>query len=180
MELILLHVAGFLVGGVLGWFANSIFMSGRNDNSVKLAEHQTQIETLKTELTEAKRGRAALSSQQNDGERTKAEVGKARDAVLEAQREIADLKSQLAESEKTRLALNGATQTEINELKTQLNTLTKTRAVQEEVAKLKAELAEADKLYAAQEKIEQLRAKLAIKGERKKIRRIIKPKPRKK
>lgn len=161
MEIIYLLVG--LIGGVItGYCAHRYFYGQRAVNKLQaeLDASKDHHDDLIGQLAEAKRGRAAITTYQNEAERTKAEAGKARDEVLEAHTEIADLKTRLDESEKLRMASAATAYAEIVSLKAQLHNITQTRQASEEVARLKAELAEADKLHAAQTEISRLKAQL--------------------
>ena len=175
MEIVYLLI-GLVIGAGIGYAMHRIFYGQRTVNSLRAELHtaKTQNDDLLTQLAEAKRGRAVITTYQNEAERTKAEAGKARDAVMEAHSEIADLKARLNESEKIRMSTATAAHDEIASLKAQLQNIIKIREVSEEVARLKAELAEADKIRAAQQEISRLRAMLALssslKGKEKKRR----------
>jgi len=162
MEIIYLLV-GLAVGAVAGYCAHRYFYGRRAVNKLRaeLDASKAHHDDLIGQLAEAKRGRAVITTYQNEAERTKVEAGKARDAVMEAHTEIADLKARLDESEKLRMATATAAHNEIASLKAQLQNLTKIREASEEVARLKAELAEADKIHAAHEEISRLKAMLA-------------------
>ena len=165
MEIIYLLI-GLAVGAVAGYYAHRYFYGQRAVNKLRaeLDSSKAHHDDLLEQLAEAKRGRAVITTYQNEAERTKVEAGKARDAVMEAHTEIADLKARLDESEKLRMAAATAAHNEIAALKAQLQNLTKIREVSEEVARLKAELAEADKIHAAHEEISRLKAVIAQTG----------------
>jgi uncharacterized membrane-anchored protein YhcB (DUF1043 family) len=165
MELIYVLV-GLIIGAVVGYCAHHFIYGQRAVNKlrVELDASKTHHDDLIAQLAEAKRGRAVITTYQNEAERTKAEAGKARDAVMEAHTEIADLKTRLDESEKLRMAAATAAHSEIVSLKAQLQNIIKTREASEEVARLKAELTEADKIHAAQKEISRLRELLAQPG----------------
>lgn len=162
MGLIYLLV-GLVVGAVAGYCAHYFFYGRRTVNKLRteLDASEAHHDDLIGQLAEAKRGRAVINVYQNEAERTKAEAGKARDAVMEAHTEIADLKTRLDESEKLRMAAATAAHNEIASLKAQLQNIIKTRQASEEVARLKAELTEADKIHTAQKEISRLREMLA-------------------
>ena len=143
MEIIYLLV-GLAVGAVAGYCAHRYFYGRRAVNKLRaeLDASKAHHDDLIGQLAEAKRGRAVITTYQNEAERTKVEAGKARDAVIKAHTEIADLKARLDESEKLRMAAATAAHNEIASLKAQLQNLTKIREASEEVARLKAEIAE--------------------------------------
>lgn len=162
MEIIYL-LTGLVIGAVVGYCVHRFFYGQRAVNKLRaeLDASKTHHDDLLEQLADAKRGRAVITTYQNEAERTKAEAGKARDAVMEAHTEIADLKARLDESEKMRMSAATAAHNEIASLKAQLQNITKIREASEEVARLKAELAEADKIHAAHEEISRLKAMLA-------------------
>jgi uncharacterized membrane-anchored protein YhcB (DUF1043 family) len=162
MEIIYL-IIGLVIGVIAGFYAHRYFYGQRAVNKLRaeLDASKAHQDELISQLAEAKRGRAVITTYQNEAERTKAEAGKARDAVMEAHSTIADLKARLDDSEKLRMAAATAAHDEIASLKAQLQNIIKTREASEEVARLKAELAGADKIHAAHEEISRLKAILA-------------------